>query len=124
MKVSAKQAREQEDKVKRTMLEQDKLLLDRQREIEEIMREKDLYKQKAESIEVVHGAYEESSSMATADLERNLESRRKKNVELKAENNELNESLTKHKAELAQKKVEIISLQRRIRELERDGQPL
>lgn len=45
-----------------------------------------MYKQKYESIEVEHGNYEYSSNMATADLERNLETRKQKNVELKAEN--------------------------------------
>lgn len=33
---------------------------------------------------MTHGAYEESNNLATADLERNLDARKKKNVELKA----------------------------------------
>ena len=45
-----------------------------------------MYKQKADKLEMVHGAYEESNNLATTDLERNLESRKKKNAELKAEN--------------------------------------
>ena len=80
IKISTKQAQEQVDRVKKTMKEQEKLVMDKQREIDEIKHEKDIYKQKATELEMIHGAYEESNTLATTDLERNLESRKKKNA--------------------------------------------
>lgn len=119
-KVVSKQAQEQADRIRATMKQQEALLYDRQRELQEVSHERDLLKKKLDDF-MRDEPDRDPANLSKNDLENSLENRRKKIATLKEEKIDLADQNAKLKAELTSKKTEIITLQRRIKELEKTG---
>lgn len=77
LKVTAKQAQEQADRIRATMKQQEALLYDRQKELQEVSHERDMIRKELEM------ARTEEAGEADKSLETSLESRKRKIATLK-----------------------------------------